>query len=208
VTARRLPRSFFARPALEVAPDLLGRVLVRRLPDGVRLAGRIVEAEAYEPGDPASHGFRGPTPRNLVMFGEPGHLYVYFTYGNHWMLNAVTRGPGEGSAVLLRALEPLAGLDRMARHRGRAQPRDLCSGPGKLAQALAVDRSQNGADLVRGDEVWIEGGAPPPPDRIASGIRVGVNVGADSPWRFWVAGDPFVSRGRPGPTTRGARRGS
>jgi DNA-3-methyladenine glycosylase len=208
VRARRLPRAFYARPALDVAPELLGRVLVRRLPNGARLAGRIVEAEAYEPGDPASHAFRGPTPRNLVMFGEPGHLYVYFTYGHHWMMNAVTRGPGEGSAVLLRALEPLAGLDRMARHRGRWQPRDLCSGPGKLAQALAVDRAQNGADLVRGDEVWIEDGAPVSADAIACGIRVGVNVGADRPWRFWVAGDPFVSRGRPGPTTRVARRGS
>jgi DNA-3-methyladenine glycosylase len=208
VRTRRLPRSFYARAALDVAPDLLGRVLVRRLPDGDRLAGRIVEAEAYEPGDPASHAFRGPTPRNLVMFGEPGHLYVYFTYGNHWMLNAVTRAPGEGSAVLLRALEPLAGRDRMARHRGRSAPRELCSGPGKLAQALAVDRSLNGADLVRGEDVWIEEGAPTAAAAIATGIRVGVNVGADRPWRFWVAGDPFVSRGRPGPTTRVARRGS
>ena len=205
---RRLPRAFYARPAVDVAPDLLGRLLIRRLPDGARLVARIVEAEAYEPGDPASHGFRGPTPRNLVMFGEPGHLYVYFTYGNHWMLNAVARGPGEGSAVLLRAAEPLAGLDRMARHRGRAGPRDLCSGPGKLAQALAADRSLNGADLVRGREVWIEEGDALPRAAIATGIRVGVNVGADRPWRFWVAGDPFVSRGRPGPTTRGARRGS
>jgi len=208
VTTRRLPRAFYARPAVDVAPDLLGRLMIRRLPDGARLVARIVEAEAYEPGDPASHGFRGPTPRNHVMFGEPGHLYVYFTYGNHWMLNAVTRAAGEGSAVLLRAAEPLAGLDRMARHRGRSGPRDLCSGPGKLAQALAADRSLNGADLVRGREVWIEDGEALPRAAIATGIRVGVNVGADRPWRFWVAGDPFVSRGRPGPTTRGGRRGS
>lgn len=190
---------------MEVAPDLLGRVLVRRLPGGTRLAGRIVEAEAYEPGDPASHGFRGPTPRNASMFGPPGRLYVYFTYGHHWMMNVVTRPEGEGSAVLLRALEPLEGLPVMAASRGRANPRDLCSGPGKLAQALGVDRTQDGEDLLRGRVVWLEAGASVPPDRIATGGRVGVSVGVEEPWRFVVAGDPFVSRGRVGPPGPRAR---
>jgi DNA-3-methyladenine glycosylase len=202
--ARRLPRSFYRRPAFEVAPDLLGQVLVRHLPDGSRLAAAIVEAEAYEPGDPASHAFRRMTSRNAVMFGPPGHLYVYFTYGNHWLMNAVTRREGEGSAVLLRAAIPLEGRERMAQLRGRDEDRELCSGPGKLAQALGVTGLENGEDLVRGDAVWMETGAPPP--RVATGIRVGVNVGLEERWRFWAEGDPFVSRGRPGPPSRSRRR--
>ena len=169
------------------------------MPGGQRLAGRIVETEAYEPGDPASHGFRGMTARNAVMFGPAGHLYVYFTYGNHWMLNAVTGAPSVGSAVLLRALSPLEGLPLMAAARGRERPLDLCSGPGKLAQAMSVDRALDGADLVRGPAIWIETGTPVPGHLVATSIRVGVRVGLDRAWRFTVAGDPFVSRARPGP---------
>lgn len=184
---------------MEVAPELLGRTLVRRTAGGERLAGRIVETEAYEPGDPASHGYRGATARNATMFGPPGRLYVYFAYGNHWMMNVVTRSADEGSAVLVRALEPLAGLETMARHRGLDRPTALCSGPGKLAQALAVDRSLDGADLVRGREVWIEAGSPADPSAVATSGRVGVSAGSQRPWRFVVRGDPFVSRGRPGP---------
>ncbi|MBI3648935.1 MAG: DNA-3-methyladenine glycosylase [Actinobacteria bacterium] len=201
VTAR-LPRSFYARPAVEVAPELLGRVLVRILPDGTRLAARLVETEAYEPGDPASHSFVRVTPRNAVMFGAPGHLYVYFTYGNHWMMNAVTRSEGEGSAVLLRAAEPMEGAERMAELRGRGVLSELCSGPGKLAQAFGIDRAHDGEDLVRGDGVWIERGKPVDRGGFEAGIRVGVSAGLDRKWRFWVRGDPFVSRGRPGPPTR------
>jgi DNA-3-methyladenine glycosylase len=197
---RRLPRIFYARPSVEVAPALLGQILVRRLPDGTRVSARIVETEAYEPGDPASHAFRGPTPRNLVMFEGPGHLYVYFTYGHHWMMNAVTRRPGEGSAVLLRAAEPIEGAERMASLRGRTSPTDLCSGPGKLAQAFGADRALNGEDLVGGTEVWVERGTSVPEVDVAVGIRVGVNVGFDRPWRYWIAGNRFVSKGRPGPT--------
>jgi len=190
-----------------VAPDLLGRTLVRRLPDGSRLSGRIVEVEAYEPGDPASHGFRGMTTRNGVMFGRPGHLYVYFTYGNHWMMNAVTRRAGEGSAVLVRAMEPLEGLDHMAAARGRERVLDLCSGPGKLAQALAVGRDHDGADLVHGLEVWIERGSPSAPHEIETSGRIGIRVGLDRRWRFHVGEDPFVSRGRPGPPAAPTRSG-
>jgi DNA-3-methyladenine glycosylase len=205
LSSARLRRGFFARPAVEVAPDLLGRTLVRRLPDGSRLSGRIAEAEAYEPGDPASHGFRGPTPRNATMFGAPGHLYVYFTYGHHWMLNVVTRPLGEGSAVLLRALEPLEGHAEMARRRGRGAPRDLCSGPGKTAQALGADRDLDGDDLVHGDRIWLEAGTPAPAAEIVSGIRVGVSVGHDRAWRFWVEGDPWISPGRPRPPATARR---
>ena len=176
-------------------------MLVRRLPDGTRLSGRIVETEAYEPGDPASHGFRRMTARNASMFGPAGHLYVYFTYGNHWMMNVVTRRAGIGSAVLLRAIAPLEGIEGMGAARGRERLRDLGSGPGKLAQALSVDRSHDGIDLVRGREVWIEAGSPVAPDAVATSARVGVRVGLEERWRFFVAGDPFVSRGRPGPPT-------
>jgi DNA-3-methyladenine glycosylase len=202
---RRLPRSFYARPATEVAPELLGHVLVRRLPDGTRLAARLVEVEAYEPDDPGSHAFRGMTARNEVMFGRPGHLYVYFTYGMHFCMNAVTRRAGEGSAVLLRAGEPLEGLDEMRARRGRERDAELCSGPGRFTQALAIARPENGVDLVNGDVAWVERSARD--GGLGVGIRVGVHDTTRS-WRFWVEGNPYVSRGRPGPPSRKPRRPS
>jgi DNA-3-methyladenine glycosylase len=202
VTSGRLPRSFYARPAQEVAPGLLGRVLVRAFPDGSRASVRIVEVEAYGPDDPASHAFRGRTPRNAVMFGPPGHLYVYFTYGMHHCMNAVSGPSGEGAAVLLRAAEPLEGLDAMAARRGRDAPLELCSGPGRLTQALGVERRDDGLDLVTGQDLWVEDG--PRPGAVATGTRVGVHE-TTRRWRFWVEGSPFVSRGRPGPPT-GRRR--
>jgi DNA-3-methyladenine glycosylase len=194
---RRLPRSFYARRSTTVAPDLLGRVLVLRSANGVRLAARIVETEAYEPHDPASHAYRGQTGRNAVMFGAPGHLYVYFTYGMHHCMNAVTGRVGEGMAVLLRAAEPIDGVDVMRAMRGREPVRELCAGPAKLCQAFGVDRSFDGADLVRGHDLWIADGTPVPRARIVAGPRVGIRVGTEYPWRFSVAGDPFVSRVRP-----------
>ena len=195
----RLPRSFYARPATDVAPALLGHVLVRALPDGTRAAARIVEVEAYGPDDPASHAFRGMTPRNAAMFGPPGHLYVYFTYGVHFCMNAVTGRTGEGTAVLLRAGEPLEGVEGMRSRRGRDRTLELCSGPGRLTQALGVARSEDGADLVNGDLVWVERGSHP--GAIGTGIRVGVHETARS-WRYWLEGNAFVSRGKPGPPTR------
>jgi DNA-3-methyladenine glycosylase len=194
---RRLPRSFFARPSTEVAPDLLGRVLVRILPDGVRLSATIVETEAYGEGDPASHAFRGRTPRNAVMFGPPGHLYVYFTYGMHFCMNVVTESEGRGSAVLLRAAEPLRGHEAMAERRGTSEARRLCSGPARWTQAFGIAREENGADLVRGREVYLLEGEPVPRSAIRITTRVGVNVGVERPWRFLVAESPFVSPGRP-----------
>lgn len=183
---------------MEVAPDLLGRTLVRQLPDGARLAGRIVETEAYEPGDPASHGFRGMTARNRAMFGPAGHLYVYFTYGMHFCMNAVTGSVGEGRAVLLRAAEPIEGLEEMRERRGRVTVRDLCSGPAKLCQAFGVDRSFDGTDLVRENELWITEGNPVSSALIVVGPRVGISTGLEHAWRFSVEGDPHVSRGRGG----------
>jgi DNA-3-methyladenine glycosylase len=190
---RVLPRSFYARPSLEVARDLIGRLLVRPLPGG-RLVGRIVESEAYQEGDPASHSFRGRTARNEVMFGRSGHLYVYFSYGMHFCMNVVTGRDGEGSAVLLRAVEPVEGIDWMLARRGLDDVRLLCAGPGRLTQAFGIDRAHNGADLVAGDVLFVASGSDVPEDRIGVSPRVGLTLGVDRPWRFFEAGSPFVSR--------------
>ena len=192
---RTLPRRFFAADSRELAPLLLNKVLVC----GER-AGRIVEVEAYAgEADPASHAFRGRTARNATMFGPPGHLYVYFTYGMHYCANVVCGADGEASAVLLRGLTPLTGLDTMRAARGPAarSDRDLCNGPGKLCQALGLDRTFDGADLVSGDrgvELVDDGTLPP----VAPGIsgRIGLSVAVDVPWRFYVPGALGLSRGR------------
>jgi DNA-3-methyladenine glycosylase len=202
VKPARLPRSFYARAATEVAPDLLGQMLVRELPDGTRAAARIVEVEAYGPDDPASHAFRGMTPRNARMFGPPGHLYVYFTYGMHFCMNAVCGRAGQGTAVLFRAGEPLEGVEGMRVRRGREQILELCSGPGRFTQALGVTRSEDGADLVDGRSVWVERASRS--EAIVTGIRIGVRETTRS-WRYWLEGNSFVSRGRPGPPTRKTR---
>jgi DNA-3-methyladenine glycosylase len=194
----KLPRSFYARSSPEVARDLLGRVLVRNLPGGLRLSGRIVEAEAYQEDDPASHSYRGPTPRTEVMFGPPGHVYVYFTYGMHFCMNVVTGTAGEGSAVLLRAAEPLEGLMEMTRRRGTRDPKLLLGGPARLCQAIGVARAENGLDLVRGSSLHLEAGVPVPDDLVEAGPRIGIRSGIERAWRFSVKGSPFVSRRRPG----------
>jgi DNA-3-methyladenine glycosylase len=197
----RLPRAFFARPSTIVAPELLGRILVRALPDGTRLAARLVEVEAYGPDDPASHAFRGRTVRNHVMFGPPGHLYVYFTYGMHFCANVVTGRDGEGSAVLLRAAEPLQGLRAMAARRGVGAPRLLCSGPARLTQAFAIDRTDDGVDLLRATDLQLRVGSPLPARRVVRSARVGVRVGVEPRWRYFERGSPFVSPGRPATAT-------
>jgi DNA-3-methyladenine glycosylase len=195
---RRLPRAFFARPSTQVAPDLLGRILVRDLPDGSRLAARLVEVEAYEQGDPASHSFKGvPTSRTEVMFGPPGRLYVYFTYGQHFCSNVVTGEDGVGSAVLLRAAEPLEGLERMGASRRTDAVGLLCSGPARLTQAFGIGRPENGTDLVRDPSLFLASGAPVARRAIGRSTRVGVNVGIDRRWRFFERGSPFLSPGRP-----------
>jgi DNA-3-methyladenine glycosylase len=167
---------------------------VRRLPEGL-LVARLVECEAYMEGDPASHSYRGRTPRTEVMFGPPGHLYVYFTYGMHYCMNVVTGGRGEGSAVLLRAAEPMQGLDAMRARRGVEDPRRLCTGPARLTQALGIAQADNGVDLVGGEELSLATGRAIPDDAVTVSPRVGLNVAADRPWRFFEAGSPFVSRG-------------
>lgn len=184
-----LPRSFYARPAPQVAADLLGKLL-RKPADG--LAARIVEAEAYRQDDPASHAFRGPTPRNAPMFGPPGHAYVYFSYGAHWCLNVVTGEEGFGEGVLLRAAEPLHGLDVMRVRRGeRIRDRDLLRGPGRLGQAFGLDRGYSGTDVCGGGPLHLADDGTRP--ALARGPRVGVSLAADEQWRFYVADSPWVS---------------
>jgi DNA-3-methyladenine glycosylase len=195
---KRLPRSFYARPSLEVAPDLLNKVLVAG-----PCAGRIVEVEAYMGSvDPASHAYRGRTARNATMFGPAGHLYVYFTYGMHFCANVVSGvvrsvPRDDGQAVLLRALAPMAGLDEMrARRPAARRDRDLTNGPGKLCQALGLDRTHDGEDLVSGRAVWIVDDGVAPPTHPATSTRIGISVGREQPWRWFVAGDPHVSAWR------------
>ena len=186
-----LPRSFYRRDSRVVAPELLGKVLVRH-----QRAGRIVEVEAYAGSDdPGSHAYRGRTRRNATMFGPPGHLYVYFTYGMHFCANAVCGEEGEGVAVLLRGLTPLAGLEAMRQARPTARSdADLCRGPACLCRAFGLDRSFDGADLVEGDMgvVVADDGTPPPEAPGVTG-RIGLSVAGDRPWRFYVPGAVGVS---------------
>ena len=191
-----LPVAFFRRPSPEVAPDLLNKVVVA---DGTRWA-RIVEVEAYAEGDPASHAYRGPSIRNNVMFGPPGRLYVYFTYGMHWCANVVTGSAGEGEAVLIRAAEPLAGVAAMTTARGGSSIRDLCRGPARLAQALGITGVDNGI-VVAGRSarrVRLVDDGTPPPTTPGCGPRVGITKAADVPWRWWVADSPWASTYKPG----------
>lgn len=176
----------FLAPSTELARRLIGATL---LLDGV--GGRIVETEAYDQDDPASHSFSGPTPRNAAMFGPPAHAYVYRSYGIHWCLNLVCREEGHGAGVLIRALEPLAGLDRMRERRGLQELRLLCAGPGRVGQALGITRDHNGLPIT----------APPfellparSTCRVISGPRIGISKAVDQPWRFGLAGSAFLSR--------------
>lgn len=182
----RLGKDFFARSVHDVAPELVGATLVV---NGV--GGRIVEVEAYDREDPASHGFRGETPRNRSMFGPPGHAYVYRSYGVHWCLNLVCEEEGMAAAVLVRALEPTRGLDAMRERRGLEDERLLCSGPGRLCQALALTGEHDGLRLDRRPFVL---GQASTPAHIVRGPRVGISQAAELPWRYGLAGSRFLSR--------------
>ena len=189
-----LSRVFFGRSVHKVAPDLIGAVL---LVDGI--GGRIVEVEAYHHTDPAAHSFRGPTERNAVMFGPPGYAYVYRSYGIHWCLNFVCEPAGSASAVLIRALEPTEGLKAMRRRRGVTDERLLCSGPGRLCEALRITAAQNGLALDRppfqllAREAAVE---------VVAGPRIGITKAVDKPWRYGEKGSRFLSK----PFARGPRR--
>lgn len=189
---RAVPRSFFARDPALVAPEMLHKVLVTP-----SRTARIVEVEAYDgANDPGSHAYRGRTPRNEVMFGDAGHLYVYFIYGMHWCANVVCRRPGVAAAVLVRAVSPMRGVDQMRAVRLAARrDRDLCNGPAKLCAALGIDGSLNGVDVVRASSPVriVDDGAHAPTGVICT-TRIGLTNGADLPWRWYVDGDPNISR--------------
>ena len=191
-----LPTEFYLQDTREAAKSLLGQLLVRTLPTGETLSGVIVETEAYLTDDPACHAYRGQTPRNAAMFGPPGHAYVYFTYGLHMMLNLVCGPKGVAEGVLIRALEPVAGIETMRLHRGgMAETRQLTNGPGKLTQALALTRlTHNGlAVTAPGSELFILPQTPTPTE-IVETTRIGISQGVDLPWRYYVRGNAYVSR--------------
>jgi DNA-3-methyladenine glycosylase len=213
---KKLPRSFYLRPTIVIARELLGKHLVRTV-KGATLVGRIVETEAYRGKlDPASHAYRGRTLRNEVMFKEGGHLYVYFTYGMHFCSNVVTGTEGIGEAVLIRALEPLEGIELMARNRFEDRARhpsnhkstnhhlpahqsptsqltNLTNGPAKLCQALGMERKENGVDLT-GNEIYILNAPTLPASQIGTSERIGITKGKEKKWRFYIKGNAWVSR--------------
>lgn len=183
---RQLHPQDFIGNSEDVARELIGAVL---LVDGI--GGRIVETEAYDRADPASHSYSGPTPRNQAMFGPPGRAYVYRSYGIHWCLNFVCREEGHGAGVLIRAIEPLEGMDVMRQRRGLDDPRLLCSGPGKVGQALGITRELNGCRLDRPPfQVFVRDGDC----RVTAGPRIGITKAMEVHWRFGLAGSPFLSR--------------
>jgi DNA-3-methyladenine glycosylase len=183
---RPLKRSFFGRSVLEVAPDLIGTTL---LVDGV--GGIIVEVEAYHHSEPAAHSFNGPTPRNSIMFGPPGFIYVYRSYGIHWCVNFVCEQVGSASAVLIRALQPTHGIPAMRRRRGLHDERSLCSGPGKLCEALGITDKHNGLAL---DAPPIALHARTGKVEVASGVRIGITKAVELPWRYGLKGSRFLSK--------------
>ena len=199
-----LSRSFYLRPTLQVAQELLGKYFIRRSSKNL-LIGKIVEVEAYRSNDPASHSFRGKTNRNSVMFCDGGHLYVYFTYGMHFCANIVTGKEGIGEAVLIRAVEPLVGIEVMKRNRYGSNKSinlqslnhkillNLSNGPAKFCQAFGIARQENGLDLLDG-EISITDGKPIPSKLIKRSSRIGIQQGIKKNWRFFIAGNPWVSR--------------
>jgi len=190
----RLRRNFFARSVHEVAPDLIGATLLFK-----GAGGLIVEVEAYHHTDPAAHSYGGRTERNAVMFGPPGHAYVYRSYGIHWCLNFVCERAESASAVLIRAIEPIEGIGAMRRRRGLKDLHALCSGPGKLCEALGITRAQNGLALDVPPFALFERTAPV---KIAKGVRIGITKAAEKPWRYGLAGSKFLSKPFSGAASR------
>src|SRR6266567_7654571 len=191
IPIRRIQRSALPEHTVELARFLIGKAVVHDLPAG-RVSGRIVETEAYPPGDPAGHHFRGPTPRIRSMYLAPGHAYVFFNYGAHFMLNVVSERPETAAAILIRAVEPLEGIDLMQRHRKTTRLLDLTRGPGRLAAALQIDRRHDGLDLCAEEKLWL-GAIDHPVGRIGKSVRIGITRAADKLLRFFERSNPFVS---------------
>ena len=188
-----LPRQFYKRDTVDVAKDLLGKLLIRKIDDAV-LAGKIVETEAYRAhDDPASHAFRGKTERNSAMFGEPGHAYVYFTYGNHFCLNVTARNHLPAGAILIRAVEPMDGIEIMLRNRQVSELTNIASGPGKLTKAMSITREQNGKDLCSYGELYLAN-SDSTDCKIGISSRIGIVRATDKLWRFFIEGNPHLSR--------------
>ena len=191
LVVRRLRRTELPANTIKLARFLIGKIVVRDLPAG-RLSGRIVETEAYPPGDPAGHHFRGPTPRIRSMYLAPGHAYIFFNYGAHFMLNVVSERAGIAAAILIRALEPLEGIKLMQRHRETNRLLDLTRGPGRLAAAFQIGRCHDGLDLCAQGSLWL-GESSHPVGPIGKTIRIGITQAADRLLRFYERGNPFVS---------------
>lgn len=209
-TGARLRREFFERPCLKVAPELLGKWLVHRLPSGVQVGGRLVEVEAYlgDGSDPAAHSHPGPTPRNQTMFGPAGHLYAYRSYGIHICVNVVCEPAGRGAALLLRALEPadapksLAAMRDLRGLAADASAREIARGPGRLGQAMAFELDHDGNDLQRGAIGLYEAPTASDEIKVSTGPRVGITKAADLPYRYFEAGSGFVSPFRAGKVSK------
>ena len=191
ISIRRIRRSELPEDTVKLSRFLIGKVVVHDLPAG-RVSGRIVETEAYPPGDPAGHHFRGPTPRIKSMYLAPGHVYVFFNYGAHFMLNVVSEPPETAAAILIRALEPLEGIAIMQRHRKTAELLDLTRGPGRLAQAMQIDRRHDGVDLCEDEKLWL-GEMNHRVGPIGKSVRIGITRAADKLLRFFERGNTFVS---------------
>ncbi len=208
ISIRRIRRPELPEETVALSRFLIGKVVVHELPAG-RVSGRIVETEAYPPGDPAGHHFRGPTPRIRSMYLAPGHVYVFFNYGAHFMLNVVSERPETAAAILIRALEPLEGIEIMQRHRKTTELLDLTRGPGRLAEALQIDRRHDGVDLCADEKLWL-GAIDHPVGRIGKSVRIGITRAADKLLRFFERGNPFVSGPKrllqPSPKQRKRRR--
>ncbi len=188
-----LPRQFYKRDTVDVAKDLLGKLLIRKIGDAI-LAGKIVETEAYRAhDDPASHAFRGKTERNSAMFGEPGRAYVYFTYGNHFCLNVTARNHLPAGAILIRAVEPIKGIEIMLKNRQVSELTNIASGPGKLTKAMSITREQNGKDLCSYGELYLAD-SDSIEYKIGISSRIGIVRATDKLWRFFIEGNPHLSR--------------
>lgn len=189
-----IPRDFFKRHTVSVAKDLLGHFLVRKLGENY-LVGKIVEVEAYRgEDDPGSHAYRGVTPRTKIMFGEPGHAYVYLIYGMYYCLNVTTEPEGKAGAVLFRAVEPIEGIEIMKRNRSVNDLRKLTNGPARLTIAMQIDRSLNGIDMTKIGPLFIAENPEKGDFEIVETTRIGIKVGLEKPWRFYIKSNPFVSK--------------